>query len=219
MNKDDICCVCHEEEWGLPVTECCRRRCHEVCQKDGCCNSMPKKLENVCLVIDMEGFIVKKAFLCRELGWRSCTGERGSWRYRMPCLLCDLSVKDKRTADYVTNRVSGLPFDARPTEGASGSDGAPGDVVALYRKYRTKTMGVIGYKGGHVEKDLLERLGIPSVNLEEFGCPKFERLTASDFNPVEGCGFHVRQSHCAMVECEAFFSWLTKHKEKHYAPL
>ena len=63
-------------------------------------------------------------------------------------------------------------------------------------------MGVIGYKGGHVEKDFLQRLGIPSVNLEEFGCPKFEHLTAPDFNPVEGCGFHVRQSHCAMVKCE-----------------
>ena len=61
-----------------------------------------------------------------ELGWRSCTGERGSCRYRMPYLLCDLSVKDRRTADYVTSRVSGLPFDARSTEGASASDGAPG---------------------------------------------------------------------------------------------
>ena len=85
---------------------------------------------------------------------------------------------------------------------ASASDGAPGNVVALYRKYRTKTMGVIGYKGGHVEKDLLQRLGIPSVNLEEFGCPKFEHLMVPDFNPVEGCGFHVRQSHCAMVKCD-----------------
>ena len=56
MNKDDICSVCIVEEWGLPVTGGCRRRCQEVCQKDGCCNSMPKKPENVCLVIDMEGF-------------------------------------------------------------------------------------------------------------------------------------------------------------------
>ena len=27
MNKDNICCVCHKEEWGLPLTECCERRC------------------------------------------------------------------------------------------------------------------------------------------------------------------------------------------------
>ena len=64
MEKDDICSVCIVEEWGLPVTGCCGRRCHEVCQKDGCCNSMPKKPENVCLVIDMEGFFVDEAFLC-----------------------------------------------------------------------------------------------------------------------------------------------------------
>ena len=71
-------------------------------------------------------------------------------------------------------------------------------------------MNLIGYKGGHVERGFLKKLAIPSVDLEEFGCPKFEHLMASGFDPVEGCGFHVRPSHCAMVECEVLFSWLIK---------
>ena len=61
-----------------------------------------------------------------------------------------------------------------------------------------------------MERDLLKKLDIPSVNLEEFGCPKFEHLTASCFEAVEGCGFHVRPSHCAMAECEVVFLSLTK---------
>jgi hypothetical protein len=34
----------------------------------------------------------------------------------------------------------------------------------------------IAYKGGHYEKDLLNSLSIPTVNLESFGCPKAEKL-------------------------------------------
>lgn len=171
---------------------------------------MPRHLENVCLVIDLEGFFVEKAFLCRELGWRSYTGKRGSTRFKLPYLFCNLSDKDKRAAAYVTNRVSGLPFEARVIERAISCDRVPDNVVALYRKYRTKTKHLIAYKGGHIEKDLLDKLAIPSINLEEFGCPKFENLLASGFEPVKGCGYHVRRSHCAMAECEIFFSWVTK---------
>lgn len=110
-----------------------------------------KNPENVCLIIDLQGFFVRKAFLWRELGWRSYTGERGSTRYKLPYHFCQLSDKDKRTVAYITNRASCLPFDVRLTEHAISSDRAPDDVVALYKKYRTKTMNLIGYKGGHVE--------------------------------------------------------------------
>jgi hypothetical protein len=34
----------------------------------------------------------------------------------------------------------------------------------------------IAYKGGHYEKDLLNSLSIPAVNLESFGCPKAKKL-------------------------------------------
>ena len=60
-------------------------------------------------------------------------GECGSTRYKLPNRFCQLSDKDKRTAAYITNRVSGLPFDARLTERAISSDQAPDDVVARTR--------------------------------------------------------------------------------------
>ena len=204
--NEDICCVCYKEEWGLPVTQCCLRRCHPHCN----CNltTMPDDLQRVCLIVDFEGFFVKKAFLYRELGWRNWSGERGSRRYKLPYRFVQLSDKDKRTANYTTNHVNGLPFNARPMEAAVPSDRVPDDVVSLYERHRTTTRDVIGYKGGNAERDLLHKLGIPSVNLEDFGCPKFEHLVICGFEPCTGCGSHIRPSHCAMVECDVFFRWV-----------
>ena len=50
------------------------------------------------------------------------------------------------------------------------------DVKKLYDTYKTPTRTYVAYKGGTLEKDLLDRLNIPCWNLEEAGCPKFERL-------------------------------------------
>ena len=34
----------------------------------------------------------------------------------------------------------------------------------------------IAYKGGIVKRDLLDALNIPSLNLEDWGCPKVDHL-------------------------------------------
>ena len=36
---------------------------------------------------------------------------------------------------------------------------------------------VVAYKGGHYEKELLQRWGIPHFNLEQARCPKFDTMT------------------------------------------
>ena len=33
---------------------------------------------------------------------------------------------------------------------------------------------MVAYKGGHVEKDRLNKLNIPCLDLETWGCPKYE---------------------------------------------
>ena len=70
-----------------------------------------------------------------------------------------------------------------------------------------KTVCVVGYKGGTLEKKLLIQLQIPYVNLEDFGCPKFEYLPEYYFSPVH-CGCHLNSRfHCSMAECHAFMRW------------
>ena len=82
-------------------------------------------------------------------------------------------------------------------------------VQQCYSVVQVNSNSTIAYKGGHIERDLLRQLGIPSVNLEWFGCPKAEKL----FHHLEWkqtCGNHRGLNayhHCAKVEVEAFAQW------------
>ena len=71
---------------------------------------------------------------------------------------------------------------------------------------------MVAFKGGHVEKDVLKKLGIPYVNIELFGCPKFEKLTNLGYKLIPNCEHHRKRQdvrfHCAKVECVAFLDWI-----------
>ena len=55
--------------------------------------------------------------------------------------------------------------------------------------------------GGFQRKDLLNKLNIPCLDLETWGCPKYE--------PLASCGFHLNDNihRCPMTECHAFWLW------------
>lgn len=170
-------------------------------------------MDKICLVIDLEGFHIKSrgGFHVRES--RYCDWKRhdiGSKSYQAFGYLRDLPMRDRRTVEYVTKHVHGLPYVAKPRENAKPPYELHDDVRALYEKHRTPQRTLIGYKGGHVEKDLLNSLDIPSHDLEEDGCPKFrdmERLVG-----VWGCGNHQKPSmhHCPKIECVLFVNWMRK---------
>ena len=73
----------------------------------------------------------------------------------------------------------------------------------LYQRARTTEHFLVGYKGGHMEKDLLRELDLPVINLEHYGCPKFEKLNTISI--IEDCGHHNFENHCGMVESHAFW--------------
>ena len=49
-------------------------------------------------------------------------------------------------------------------------------VSTLYEQRRRRQQYIVVYKGGHIEKDLLNKLNIPCVDLKEFGCPKANQM-------------------------------------------
>ena len=81
----------------------------------------------------------------------------------------------------------------------------------------TALLGLIAYKGGQIEKEILENMGLPCVDLEEYGCPKADALWRSYFNPGTSCGHHKVETlkfiHCSKQETFLFFHWL-KNKLK-----
>ncbi len=119
-----------------------------------------------------------------------------------------LTSKDLKNVNYCKFKIHGLSFRPLPGEKRCLNDDRLMDFVArLYENHSTESQYVIGYKGGNVERDILNQLGIPNVNIEDFNCPKYNylpKVTISD------CGFHLplNNYHCPKLECYAFSLWV-----------
>ena len=161
-------------------------------------------MEEITLIIDLEGFILSSGFIARELGWCTIQGENDSQHFYSRMRYKDLNYKDRRTVNFVYKHIHGLRFEASFKEAALPQRDLEAVIRALYRG------GLIAYKGGHLEKDLLDKMGLPSINLEEFGCPKADSL----WSQYEGtcCGHHktdlFKMVHCPKHETFLFFQWL-----------
>ena len=58
---------------------------------------------------------------------------------------------------------------------------------------------------------ILEKMGIPSVDLGEYGCPKADQLFSSHFPAGSSCGNHrqtLQWIHCPKQETFLFYQWL-----------
>ena len=64
-------------------------------------------------------------------------------------------------------------------------------VSTLYEQRRRRQQYIVVYKGGHIEKDLLNKLNIPCVDLKEFGCPKANELLLIGGNVGFVYGHHL----------------------------
>ena len=170
-------------------------------------------LSDVAGIIDMDGFMVNGKFYCKELGLFKI-GEamaRPIFFYTGLRWL-DLSEKDKRTCKHVMKYIHRLPFGTPRGVKAVGILALEGIIMDFYQMVKQNGNSVLGYKGGHYEKDLLASLAIPSINLENFGCPKAGELIC-DLVWLEACGNHTVPdafAHCPKVEVEAYGHWLEK---------
>ena len=67
---------------------------------------------------------------------------------------------------------------------------------------------MVAYKGGHNEKERLQRWGIPHCNLEQAQCPKFDTMTRLCRPTPCGCHDHPWRNHCPQIECYHFVHWM-----------
>ena len=165
---------------------------------------------NVCMIIDLEGFFINGTFEVRELGFYTWKGCHGRFAFKPTRRWDELSPKDRKTVSVVKYHVNGLTYFPRKDENALNQDSVKKLVNYLYQRNGDEGREFVAYKGGHVERDLLESLYIPHVNLERFGCPKYEKILPSIIEPLKGCSFHTfcDKAHCGMAECHAFWLWM-----------
>ena len=165
-------------------------------------------VNQICMVIDLEGWFVKKGiFIHRELGYCDHTGYNYGTFHYMPFIRYDkLSKRDQHTVRYAIENIHGLSY--YPHGPCSAVANLTTDLGNLYNRFRTPDKYSVGYKGGRVEFDLLKLLGIQGINLEVYGCPKFDQLPRT--TAVGTCDQHRDPTihHCSQTECYTFVNWI-----------
>lgn len=165
----------------------------------------------------MDGFQKKKEFFCRELGYCALTPNYND------SILFDLTEVSKTftkqewdTATFTKHRIHGLSL--RPFYAEKNLEDLE-QLEMFIRIIRFRTSGngnknIVAYKGGHFERDVLNRMDVPSINLEDLNCPKFDELIKF-YEPddlPQDCGHHIQKFnkvfHCPKVECYVFAEWL-----------
>ena len=172
--------------------------------------------DNLCFILDLEGFFAfGKFFHARELGYYTLNQEHGRHAFFIPIPYKALNGKDRSTVHFVCNKIHGLSYQPTQADHAHHPMLLKLLVKNLYQKYKTNTRTIVGYKGGHVEKDLLQKRNIPSLNLETLGCPKYDVLTTRfpSESLLPSCGFHKddKVHHCPVTECHALWKWYETH--------
>ena len=128
-------------------------------------------------ILDMDGFQIGGNFYCKELGLVNVGSEKAtSYFFDIGIRWHELTAKDRRTCGYVIRKVHKLPFGVPYGWKALPLEQLPAIVQEFFARQKQNGKSCLAYKGGHLERDLLWELRIPSVNLEDFGCPKAEKL-------------------------------------------
>lgn len=168
------------------------------------------ELKQCCMVIDFDGFYINKNFFPRELGCASLTKKDKYYSYRFDLRSITPNENEIKHINYCTQNIHGLPFYPSKTETTYSLESLEEIIKNMYYENKTNEQYIIGYKGGNIENKILNNLKLPNVNLERFGCPKYDDLPKPNVND---CGYHInlnrkRKIHCPKQECFAFTHWL-----------
>ena len=159
----------------------------------------------------MGGFLINKKFFCKELGIiRVGDLAAHSYFFDIGVNWLDLSANDRKSCTFMMKHTHKLPFSV-PSGVSPLPLGTLEDIVVkLYQETMQNENSIIAYKGGCFKKDLLASHGIPSVNLERFGCPKASSIIKT-MVWLETCSHYLVPDafeHCPKVEVEAYTQWL-----------
>ena len=162
------------------------------------------------MIVDLDGYQVKhQPYIVRELGLYSLQHGSFNWFFENKLPYLSLEKRDRKTVNYVYHHIHGLRFESSKQEKALPQPMVKPIMESAYLRSRTQQHTTVAYKGGCLEKNLLNELQIPCVNLEDFGCPKIETLVAIGLNPGFSCGHHTQpQLHCPKQETYLFYQWM-----------
>lgn len=160
-------------------------------------------IRKICGIIDFAGSYVRSEFFVREIGLIS--SNRNS---RKP-IGKFFDFRPYATDMFLPRSRSQLPPQLPQFHDIITLDS---HLLHFWHSVKSENRNIIGYKGGQCERDRLESLQIPSVNLELYGCPAYDTMRSRE-NTKLGCKYHrTKRAHCPRSEVAAFKTWLL-HKQ------
>ncbi|CAB3976763.1 Hypothetical predicted protein [Paramuricea clavata] len=151
-------------------------------------------------VIDCEAYTSKKKTFLREISvYRVKTGECSSFQVFMPFIPfneCDYTI------DYQIKKIHGLPI-AR--ERLTDDFYTLKESTAFLTGEFMCNADLVAYKGGDIERVLLNNMGVRCINLEILTCPKYIDLLTIFGQSQECCPYHQgNHYHCSKHEVKMF---------------
>lgn len=183
-------------------------------------NNKLSTIQRIKYMLDMDGFIVNRKFLIKEVGIGNMHTMHVDLYYFKVGRYTNLSMRDRYQINWVRKHVHGLYFRDYPDDY---------DITYMYELLYDLCLEceangwLIGYKGGHHEYDILTSLGFAHLcyNIEHLGCPKIEKLLENfKFSNVwstsmsQACTRHskmqqtLKMHHCPKIEVGYFMTYL-----------
>lgn len=166
----------------------------------------------------MDGFHVGDKFYCRELGFSSMTsivheGWQGSYRFNLSPIAPRMIKKDTRTSSWLFSNLHGLSVKPLPNEQVRDLNDLEGIVQYLHLNCETASKKLVAFKGGDMERNLLNKLKLGFFNLETIGCPRYRDLPKVN---LRNCGYHDLHSkqHCSYLKSITFAKWLQEYLQE-----
>ena len=113
---------------------------------------------------DSDGYFIANQFHTRELGYYAYNGDHGRLAFEPDIPNKNLFIRDRRTVNFVNKKLLGLPYHPYPAEQAMQQVELESTIQRLYYQFSSAKRPLFGYKGGHVEKNILNKLNIPHFN-------------------------------------------------------
>lgn len=189
-------------------------------------------LRRITHIVDADGFIIKNVFWPREMTvLRLADDLMIRYEFKLPCKRAALSNKDARTVNFVSNNINGMLFSDeywrkdqdRIKAMLPPSRHSPISCLIEVAKLSGSDRCLFAYKGGNYERQWLEQANIPSINLEVFGCPRFDVLLSIADKESDYCQASKNSSAVphyllkpatavqSMIPCDMHIRWYARN--------
>ena len=160
-------------------------------------------MDNISVIIDFEGFSSREhGYIYRQLAWISMDEEDEHLVdiFSPDIPYSSLNRRDQFQVRWEKENLHGLYLITRPTRNTSiNIQGLQRYLTSLWDTYE----GVFAFKGGSIEKSMLQSIRVPFIDLEAEGCPRARDINVS-------CSHHLNfLNHCPLCEVNCYKNFVT----------